>query len=111
LPTQVSHPTFAAALLTGALSAALISLVVTHGLLRTFMHARGIAPWTWKDTIGSSLLIGLGGALLGAASMLVCLIAIGTAVLTPAYVSVTALLLLLGAIVLRLGLLALRKLT
>ena len=73
------------------------------------MHARGVSPWTLRDTVGSSMLVIIGSAIGGAG---VALVIVATLV-TPSYITaaIAFALVAMAALSIRLGLLALRKLT
>lgn len=49
--------------LAAGLLSAFIVTAVAHGLLRQTMEARGVVPWTLKDSIGALPLVILGSAL------------------------------------------------
>jgi hypothetical protein len=76
-----------------------------------FMHSRGVHPWTTTDTLGSTLLLTFGAALVGAASVFAALTISTLSAVPRLYGGVAVGFILLGALCLRLGLLALRKLT
>ena len=108
---QVSITAVLPALLVGAATSVLLCFAIAHGVLRTFMHARGVEPWTMADTLGSTLLLSLGSALVGAAAMIIALLLSGLLPTSAAMLAATFVLVVPGALCLRLGLLALRKLT
>lgn len=95
--------------------AALLALTVAHALLRTFLESRGVHPWTLRDTVGATPVLLLGAWLLGAAAGLLVPAghgALGAGCAMPQGAILLALALAaLGGVALRLGLLALRKLT
>jgi len=93
-----------------ALIAAVIAATIAHGALRPLLEARGVAPWTVRDTLGSTPLVVLGAALsAGSVTASATLVAMAS---VPVWSHVLCLALLAaGALALRLGLLALRKLT
>jgi len=101
------------AVIMGACFGALISMVVAHGTMKPLMQARGVSPWTLRDTIGSTMLVTIGAALEGSSAVLLGAVVVGL----PGELSLTTTLILLallaapGALCLRLGLIALRKLT
>jgi hypothetical protein len=88
-----------------ALTSAVMAVVVAHGILRPLLEARGVSPWRWRDTLGSTPLVTIGSAIVSASATQV--------VLSAAWQSRVLCLALLaaGALTLRLGLLAVRKLT
>lgn len=98
------------ALLVGAVVAALLALGILHGVLRPFMHARGVQPWTLRDTLGSTVLVTMGAALVGAGSTL-AIARFAADLASTSDVLVAFVLMGAGAVAVRLGLLALRKLT
>lgn len=100
-----------AAAAAAALSAALIAAVVGHGVLRPLLEARGIAPWTLRDSVGSLLLVLIGSALVAGAAVAAATAAVLSAPLGAGRGVLCLALLLAGALMMRLGLLALRKLT
>lgn len=51
----------------GAVLVSALAGLVSHGVLRPLLEARGIVPWTVKDTLGSTPLILSGSALIGGA--------------------------------------------
>jgi hypothetical protein len=101
------------AVMIGAVTGATLSLVVAHGLLRAFMEARGISPWSVRDSVGATVLVTLGAGAIGAAAALAIVAATSATIAMSAGVRAASIsaLALLGAVSLRLGLLALRKLT
>lgn len=101
------------ATLIAAVTCALISGIVGHGVLRPLLEARGIAPWTLRDSIGALPLVLLGSAAFGAGVERLAGWLFGAwGVIIPAAGALVALLLIvIGLLMLRLGLLALRKLT
>lgn len=89
---------------------ALVAGFVAHGVLRPLLEARGVRPWTVRDSIGALPLVLIGAAMLaGGASVLVVTGAtecvLKTSVVVPVWV-----IMIFGVAMLRLGLLALRKL-
>ena len=111
LLNQVSITAVLPALLVGAATSVLLCFAISHGVLRTFMHARGVKPWTMADTFGSTLLLSLGSAFVGAAGMIIALSLSELLITSATMLGSAFVLVVLGALCLRLGLLALRKLT
>ena len=70
---------FVAALIAAAMTTLLV-LYVAHGTMRTFLEARGVAPWSTRDTVFSIPLV-LAGASLAAGS--VVYLAVATVVPCP----------------------------
>lgn len=88
-----------------AFTSAALALVIAHGTLRPLLEARGVAPWRWRDTLGSTTLVTLGSAVIsGSATQ-----AVLNATWWPRVLCLA--LLAAGVLTLRLGVLALRKLT
>lgn len=108
---QVSTGSLLLALLIGALVSAGLVAGVAHGLLRTFMHARGVSPWTLRDTLGSGMLLIFGAMCFGAAIALVVLTLAGAPSSNRMFISIAVALVLTGSAFVRFGLLSLRKLT
>lgn len=97
-----------------ALLGAIVCAAVAHGILRPLLEARGVVPWTVRDSLGSLPLVLVGSALSVGAAFYLVLQRLAPSVASHAAVlpSVAAgVLLLVGLSTLRLGLLALRKLT
>ncbi len=82
---------------------------VAHGILRPLLEARGVAPWSLKDSLGSTPLVLIGGALVGGA------VAIGAALVVPPCARSSAIAALaiaavaVGLVTMKLGLVAIRK--
>ena len=110
LPTQVSIATYLPAFLTGGAGAVLLCLATAHGLLRTFMHARGVSPWSLRDTLGSIPLLLFGSA---SAGMSITVAVLAVSGMSPGRIltAFAAAFVVAGLLAIRLGLLALRKLT
>ena len=102
----------AAAIVASVLCAA-VAGIVGHGVLRPMLEARGVAPWTVRDSLGSMPLVLIGAALIGGSGALASgwLWCACDAIIPTVLVVVAGTLFLLGLSMLRLGLLALRKLT
>jgi hypothetical protein len=87
----------------------------THALLRTFLEARGVRPWTLLDSLGASPVLLLGALLLGTTGGVLAAWWLTCPGLRCAVPSVGVLLALLlaaaGVLATWLGLLALRKFT
>jgi hypothetical protein len=90
--------------------AMLVTVIVGHGVLRPLLEARGIAPWTVRDSVGSLMLVVLGSGLFagGLAAFVACRafhsgLGLFDVLCLAAFAA--------GALMMRLGLLALRKLT
>lgn len=103
----------AAAAIVASAVCAMVAGIVGHGVLRPMLEARGVAPWTVRDSVGSMPLVMIGAALIGASGALASgwLWCVCDAIIPTALVVVAGSLFLLGLSMLRLGLLALRKLT
>ena len=101
-------PTLAGSLLCTALMAG-----VAHSVLRIFLEARGVSPWRVRDSLGSMPLVLLGAGMVGAAITLASASTVASCPMSNrAWVPgvLSAALALVGLALLRLGLLALRKL-
>jgi hypothetical protein len=109
------HPAVLFLALVAAVVAMSIAVAVGHGVLKPLCEARGITPWTLRDSVGSLMLVLIGSGLLaGSLSALVAARLTDTANVfsVPLLFYVLCLALpLIGALMMRLGLLALRKLT
>ena len=89
---------------------AFVAGTVGHGVLRPLMEARGVSPWRLKDSAGSLPLVLIGAALMGGAAAVFA--AWGVTGCDAAGWAVVALCaaIICGVLMMRLGLLALRKL-
>lgn len=105
---------FVPAMLCGVGALVLVA-AVAHALLRTFLEARGVRPWTLLDSLGASPVLLLGALLLGMSAGLLATwwhTCPGvTCVLAPVGVVLALLLAAAGTLAAWLGLLALRKFT
>ena len=103
----------AAAAIVASAVCAMVAGIVGHGVLRPMLEARGVAPWAVRDSVGSMPLVLIGAALIGASGALASgwLWCACDAIIPTVLVVVAGTLFLLGLSMLRLGLLALRKLT
>jgi hypothetical protein len=101
--------------LIGGVAALLLVVAVSHALLRTFLEARGVRPWTLLDSLGASPVLLLGALLLGTSGGVLAAWWLTCPGITCAVPSVGVLLALLlaaaGVLATWLGLLALRKFT
>ena len=102
-----------AAAVAAAVACALVAAIVGHGILRPMLEARGVSPWTVQDSLGSMPLVLIGAAAIGASAALASgwLWCVCDAIIPTALGAIAAPLFLLGLLMLRLGVLALRKLT
>lgn len=107
-----SESLLAAAIVASAMCA-LVAGVVGHGVLRPMMEARDVSPWAVRDSLGSMPLVLIGAALIGASGAVGSgwLWCVREAIIPTVLVVAAGVLFLLGLLMLRLGLLALRKLT
>lgn len=93
-----------------ALLASLIAGLVGHGVLCPLLEARGITPWRLRDSLGSLPLVLIGSGLMGGTAALLAGWGV-TRCAVALWVIVTAIAVVGGGVLLmRLGLLALRKL-
>lgn len=109
--TQLSGISTAA---TAALLAVLVIGAVAHGILRIFLEARGVRPWTLSDSLGSLPLVLIGTLLTFMGAMLLANPAnspVSAAGNTPIVHLVLLALVLAGLFLIRLGIFALKKLT
>lgn len=100
--------------MSGGLVCALMAAFIGHSVLRTFLEARGVVPWGLRDSVGALPMMIMGAALVGVSCTLItgavvaiCPIEDGTSVLA----SLSIACLLTGVVLLRLGLIEVRKLT
>lgn len=94
-----------------ALLVSFVAATVGHGVLRPLLEARGITPWRLRDSVGSLPLVLIGGAVVGAPAAL--LTAWGITECRVAGWAIATAIACMGAglLTMRLGLLALKKLT
>lgn len=98
----------------GALLLAIVAGMIGHSILRTFLEARGVEPWGVLDSLNAMPLVLLGAAAVGAAATLTA-----TAIILPCTdygestfpITASVVLVVSGLLMLRLGLLAVRRLT
>lgn len=100
----------AAALIVGFLVAATLATVIVHGMLRLFLEARGITPWSMRDSVGASPLIVAGSGGIGAVASC-AMQAQQSGNVRGAVLVVLIFTLLVSVLLMRLGFHALRKLT
>ena len=89
---------------------ALIAGMVGHGALRPLMEARGVSPWRLRDSLGALTLVLIGSACVGGASSAFAVWGVARCSVAGWSVTVVSAAIVLGILMLRLGLLALRKL-
>ena len=99
-------------MIVAAVACGLVAATVGHGILRPMLEARGVLPWTVRDSVGSMPLVLIGAAAIGAAASVASgwLWGVCEAIIPTALGVIAGALFLLGLLTLRLGLLALRKL-
>ena len=108
LPVTSAVPTV---LLAGFVCAGVAGMV-GHGVLRPLLEARGVTPWRVHDSLGALPLVLIGSALIGGGAALVgWLFGVCGGIISPAVGAAAVVAVLAGGLMLRLGLLALRKLT
>ena len=91
---------------------ALVAGMVGHGVLRPLLEARGVTPWRVHDSLGALPLVLIGSALIGGGAAPVgWLFGVCGGIISPAVGAAAVAAVLAGVLMLRLGLLALRKLT
>lgn len=93
----------------GLLVAFLIGLVA-HGILKPLLEARGVNPWTLRDTLGATPLVLIGGALVGGGATVLTIAGATGCTLLGVVTFAVSVKMVIGLGMLRLGLLALRKL-
>ena len=92
----------------------LLAWFVCHRVMKTFLEARGVAPWTAIDSLGSAPLVLTGAAAVGGATTLAAGVFTNPCSLLAHTVAATMAALALaitGFLMLHFGLLALRRLT
>ncbi|MEQ1693377.1 MAG: hypothetical protein ABMA00_18945 [Gemmatimonas sp.] len=89
---------------------ALVAGMVGHGVLRPLLEARGIAPWRLRDSLGSMPLVLLGSALVGGTAAAFAVWGVTGCDVAGWVVMITSAKMIAGVVMMRLGLLALRKL-
>lgn len=101
--------------LVAAVVAKLVTAIVAHGCLRPLMEARGVRPWTLRDSFGAIPLLAAGSAIAAGAAVfgtVATLVPCPTSPRDALLVRVLCLgLLAVSLLMMRLGALALRKLT
>jgi hypothetical protein len=93
-----------------ALLVCLVAGMVGHGVLRPLLEARGIAPWRVRDTLGSMPLVLIGSAMVGGTAGLLSAWGVTGCDVVGRTLALVSAMMVAGAMLLRLGLLALRKL-
>jgi len=93
-----------------ALLVSLVAGLVGHGVLRPLLEARGIAPWRVRDSLGSMPLVLIGSALVGGTAGLLSAWGVTGCDVVGRTVALVSGMMVAGVMLLRLGLLALRKL-
>lgn len=88
----------------------LIAGVVGHGVLQPLMEARGVRPWALRDSLGSMPLVLIGSWFVGAASAVYLALGITKCQISVSCVALLSIVIVVGFLMIRLGLLALRKL-
>ena len=97
-----------------------VAAAVAHGVLRSALESRGVVPWHLRDTLGAIPLILLGSTGIGAVTGFVVVRLVENAPLTSEHLALTvspqmmlgagAFVLAVSALILTLGIIALRKL-
>ncbi len=82
---------------------------ISHGILRPLLEARGVSPWTVKDTLGSTPLVLIGSSLIGACVSVVAVMVGRSCDDRQVWVAGAGALAVIGAGLIKLGLLALKK--
>ena len=94
-----------------ALLVMFVAGMVGHGILRPLLEARGVSPWRVRDSLGSMPLVLLGSGLIGGTGTLLGVWGVTDCGVAGWAVALTSVLLISGTVMVRLGLLALRKLS
>lgn len=92
-----------------ALTCAALTGVGTHAALGPAMRSRGVTPWTLVDSLAAAPLVYVGAGLLGGGVM-VLVWAVGVSAIYFVPIATAAGIVLVGALVMLLGALELRKL-
>lgn len=106
-----SGPELAVTTVSLAMLVMFVAGMVGHGVLRSFLEARGVAPWSLLDSLGSMGLVMLGTGVIGGSGGLLALWGISGCDVAGWSVVCASGLLVCGVVMTRLGLHALRKLT
>jgi hypothetical protein len=89
---------------------ALVAGLVGHGVLRPLLEARGVSPWTVRDSLGSMPLILLGSLLVGACSGVLIAEMSAKCSYSVMLVAFLCTIITLALLMIKLGLVALKKL-
>jgi hypothetical protein len=92
------------------LAMAMLAGLIGHGILRPLLEARGVAPWTLRDSLGSTPLILIGSFVLGAATAFFLAHGITKCTIGVPIMALLSASIVISVLVVRLGLIALRKL-
>ena len=96
--------------LSGALVSVCVAGMVGHGVLRPLLEARGLVPWRVLDSLGSTPLVLIGSAFVGGGAALLAAWGLGGCPVAAWLTVLASAGMVWGAVMMRLGLLALRKL-
>ena len=94
-----------------ALLGASIAGTVGHGVLRPLLEARGVKPWRVRDSLGSMSLVLIASALVSSALAWLSMMMVMPCVFALPLVAGLVVVACAAVMMLRLGLLALQKLT
>jgi hypothetical protein len=92
------------------LLSALVAGMVGHGVLRPLLEARGVSPWRVRDSLGSLPLVLIGSALLGATTSSLMSLGNSECSVSGAILALLCVVIVSSISMIRLGLLALKKL-
>ena len=93
-----------------ALLVMFVAGMVGHGILQPLLEARGVKPWRVRDSLGSMPLVLIGSGLIGGTGMLLGLWGVAGCGVAGWALALVSGLLVAGTVMVRLGLVALRKL-
>ncbi|MBL0170954.1 MAG: hypothetical protein IPP90_09515 [Gemmatimonadaceae bacterium] len=110
MPDCVSAANLTISVSGSALLTALVAGMVGHGSLRPLLEARGITPWRLRDSLGSLPLVLIGSGLLGGTAALLAAWGVLLCSIPAGIIMTVSGLMVSGVLMMRLGLLALRKL-
>lgn len=93
-----------------SLLVAVVAGTVGHGVLRPMLEARGVAPWSVRDSLGSMPLVLIGAAMIGGSGACFFAWALTQCVGSGVKITIVSVIMVWGVTLVRLGLVALRKL-
>lgn len=93
-----------------SLLVAAVAGMVGHGVLRPMLEARGVTPWSIRDSLGSMPLVLIGAAMIGGSSACFFAWTLMPCVFSGVKITIVGVIMVWGVTLVRLGLVALRKL-